>query len=99
MSSSCLPGEMASAPIATQAPAVASAGRSTHVLSEIVNDGVVATSSVLLIGSFFWVGVLRMLGAVDFTGAKKKRSAVVCMYVHVLPPPQMQTRIAPHLGS
>lgn len=56
MSINCLPGgEMASVSSKT-APAVASAGSSSRALSEMVNDGVVATSSALLIGSFFWVG-------------------------------------------
>lgn len=66
MSSTRLPGKMALASsrtveelAAAHVPAVASAVAegSSVLVSEMVNDGVVATSSVLLIGSFFWVGV------------------------------------------
>lgn len=38
------------------------------MFSEVVNDGVVAASSVLLIGSFFWVGAgLLAVACLKFT--------------------------------
>ena len=64
MTSQCLPGGLASEgtrAAAQNASSVASGirtiGGPDQKLVEMVNDGVVATSSVLLIGSFFWVGV------------------------------------------
>lgn len=39
----------------TRNAAAAAAILSEGTLSDLVNDGVVATSSVVLVGSFFWV--------------------------------------------
>lgn len=62
MSSQCLPGEkMVSTGVSTTATAAkgavpAAVQRTTSAAAgDLINDGVVATSSILLIGSFFWV--------------------------------------------
>lgn len=60
MSSQSLRGEMVSTAVRAKRAGAAAAQRTTSaaIIGDAINDGVVATSSVLLIGSFFWVGAV-----------------------------------------
>ena len=97
MSSTYLPVTSASSntaqKLATCVPVASTAGGSSHVLSEMVNDAVVATSSVLLIGSFFWVSVRRCWMLQDCVGARGNRRCVVLSVSTVSLNP-----VSPHLG-
>eukprot|EP00752_Nemacystus_decipiens_P007620 g6810.t1 len=67
----------------------------SRVLSEMVNDGVVATSSVLLIGSFFWVpAYLYHVWRNKCKTRRRKALFLGCLVVFLTAPIPVNRRIA-----
>lgn len=97
MSIQCLPGGMASGASRATAQEATSVALGKRIAAggsfrEVVNDGVVATSSVLLIGSFFWVGAeLLAVAYVGFTEIYVLTEFVGEIFVR-----QLQRGIPPH---